>query len=214
MQRQTILSIGIHLENPASAPSNLCPQLPYRSRIEMIPKLIQIQKQLTVHVVLQRKRRSVSESPHFQFTPKERHPVFGMPSTKVYSVRLRMLTGQIKPPKTNTNNHHSGYDPCQCHALSSIRFVIHKDIPKAKAAITSPSKLPWKTPTAKAATLTFSSQSARRFVIAVLHFYINHFPYPRPEQGPSRFRNGLPSLRHRMNLPVPLRSTASQWRSL
>ena len=66
-----------------------------------------------------------------------------------------MLTGQIKPPKTNTNNHHSGYDPCQCHALSSIRFVIHKDIPKAKAAITSPSKLPWKTPTAKAATLTF-----------------------------------------------------------
>ena len=193
MQRQTILSIGIHLENPASAPSNLCPQLPYRSRIEMIPKLIQIQKQLTVHVVLQRKRRSVSESPHFQFTPKERHPVFGMPSTKVYSVRLRMLTGQIKPPKTNTNNHHSGYDPCQCHALSSIRFVIHKDIPKAKAAITSPSKLPFgRHLPQKLLRLLF--QANRRDVLSLLFSIFTLTIFPTPVQSKGRPGSGTASL--------------------
>lgn len=36
-------------------------------------------KTASVHIFPQRKRRSVSESPCFQLTPKERHPVSGMP---------------------------------------------------------------------------------------------------------------------------------------
>ena len=97
MQRQTILSIGIHLENPASAPSNLCPQLPYRSRIEMIPKLIHIQKQLAVHIFPQRKRRSVSEPPCFQFTPKESQTVSGMPYIPNRYSKLVKISGKNVP---------------------------------------------------------------------------------------------------------------------
>ena len=122
MQRQTILSIGIHLEDPASAPSNLSPQFPYRSRIEMIPKLIHIQKQLTVHVVLQRKRRSVSESPHFQFTPKEKHPLSGMPFYSIMNVQciLRMLTGQKNSKQKHSNTDKSGNDPSHHIILQSV----------------------------------------------------------------------------------------------
>lgn len=77
---------------------------------------------------------------------------------------LVLLAGEVEAPCYDRKDHRQRKSPYH-HDVPSILRVSNMHPPKATTAITIPKGLLWKRPTAKAATLTFSSQSANLLTI-------------------------------------------------
>ncbi len=94
-----------------------------------------------------------------------------LPYTKSAKQKLNILLlfffrREQKSPNSNNYTHQSGDYPNSCtHRFASNCFVSITQPAKKSAAINNPKMRAWNIPTAKAATLTFSIQSASLFFI-------------------------------------------------
>ena len=102
-----------------------------------------------------------------------------------------LLAGQVNTPSRHRQNHQQGQQP-YIHLIPAL-WVKYIQPPKAAAPIIKPHPFCWNKPTAKAATLIFSSQSASRFIIPQLLIKSKPLSCPCPYgQPPSQRPTNAP----------------------
>jgi hypothetical protein len=102
---------------------------------------------------------------------------------------LFLFSRKVHAPRTNDADQYYCEYP-DGHFGPSVILVIHMHQASAMTATTIPQLLPWNNPTARAATLTFSNQSAKRFSIVPS---LSRQIYPCPSAASVRFDRFLGS---------------------